>query len=66
MHRKDELLGMIKNHEFSDIQITVLDRINSETNRTTAKAFTAKIESRLMRRQDSDIILVAMTAKPRW
>jgi hypothetical protein len=26
MHRKDELLNMIRNQEFTDIQMTVLDR----------------------------------------
>ena len=63
MHGKEQLSTIIRNYDFSDIRVTVLDRTKAKTNRADARAFAAKIDSALTGFQDSDVILVALTVK---
>ena len=63
MRSIEQLYSFLRNHSFSDIRVTVLDRTKAKTNRADAKAFAAKVDTALAGFQDSDVILVALTVK---
>jgi hypothetical protein len=61
MRHKEGIMSIPRKYNLTDIQVVHLDRNKRKGNRTAAKAFAAKVDSRLAGFQDSDIVPVAVS-----
>lgn len=63
MRGREDLISFLRKYDYTDVQLTVLDRTKQGANRTVAKTFAAKVDKALRGFQDSDVILVALTVR---
>ena len=57
------LISKIKKYDYSDIREVALPRHSRSGNRQRVQMFARELDRQLSERQDSDIILIALTVK---
>ena len=65
MSGREDLISRIRKYDYSDIREVALPRDSRSGNRQRVQVFAKELDRQLSQRQDSDIILIALTVKPR-
>ena len=63
MPDREQLISRIRKYEYSDVREVTLPRHSRSVNRQRVQVFARDLDKQLSERQDSDIILVALTVK---
>jgi hypothetical protein len=65
MRDTEVLINNIRKYEYSDIREVALPRHSRSGNRQRVQTFARDLDRQLSGRQDSDVILIALTVRPK-
>jgi hypothetical protein len=63
MSDKEELISRIRKYDYSDIREVTLPHHSRGGNRQKVQMFARELDNQLSARQDSDVILIALTVR---